>query len=84
MALAEGDEEQPWWENNTTLVSVILGLPVVGLISIGVLSLIGINTSAFPYMISAEFFVTDLFLKLLTLPVGIILIRAFMRRMSSE
>ena len=62
MALAEGDEEGPWWEDNTTLVSVIIGLPVVGLIIIGVLTLIGINTSDFPYMISADFFVTDLFL----------------------
>ena len=76
----EGDEEEPWWENNTTLVSVILGLPVLGLILIGVLSLIGINTSDFPYMINAEFFVTDLFLKLLTLPIVFIVIRALLRK----
>ena len=84
MALAEGDEEGPWWEDNTTLVSVIIGLPVVGLIIIGVLTLIGINTSDFPYMISADFFVTDLFLKLLTLPFGFIAIRAFLRSMGNE
>ena len=84
MALAEGDEDEPWWEDNTTLVSVIIGLPVVGLIIIGVLSLIGINTSDFPYMISADFFVTDLFLRLLTLPLGLIMIRAFLRRVGHD
>ena len=84
MALAEGDGRGPWWEDNTTLVSVIIGLPVVGLIIIGVLSLIGINTSDFPYMISADFFVADLFLRLLTLPIGFIVIRAFLRSMGNE
>lgn len=84
MALDEGDEEGPWWEDNTTLVSVIIGLPVVGLIIIGVLTLIGINTSDFPYMISADFFVADLFLRLLTLPIGFIAIRAFLRSMGNE
>ena len=84
MALAEGDGREPWWEDNTTLVSVIIGLPVVGLIIIGVLSLIGINTSDFPYMISADFFVTDLFLRLLTLPLGLIMIRAFLRRVGHD
>ena len=84
MALAEGDGGGPWWEDNTTLVFVIIGLPVVGLIIIGVLSLIGINTSDFPYMISADFFVTDLFLRLLTLPLGLIMIRAFLRRVGHD
>lgn len=84
MDLAEGDEEEPWWEDNTTLVSVIIGLPVVGLIIIGVLTLIGINTSDFPYMISADIFVADLFLRLLTLPIGFIVVRAFLRSMDNE
>ena len=84
MALDEGDEEGPWWEDNTTLVSVIIGLPVVGLIIMGVLTLIGINTSDSPYMISADFFVADLFLRLLTLPIGFIVIRAFLRSMGNE
>jgi|TARA_B110001452_G_scaffold68779_1_gene55408 hypothetical protein len=84
MDLAEGDEEGPWWEDNTTLVSVIIGLPVVGLIIIGVLTLIGINTSDFPYMISADIFVADLFLRLLTLPIGFIAIRTFLRSMDNE
>ena len=84
MALAEGDEEGSWWEDNTTLVSVIIGLPVVGLIIMGVLTLIGINTSDSPYMISADFFVADLFLRLLTLPIGFIVIRAFLRSMGNE
>ena len=84
MDLAEGDEEETWWEDNTTLVSVIIGLPVVGLIIIGVLNLIGINTSDFPYMISADIFVADLFLRLLTLPIGFIVIRAFLRSMNNE
>ena len=84
MALAEGDEEGAWWEDNTTLVSVIIGLPVVGVIIIGVLTLIGINTSDFPYMISADIFVADLFLRLLTLPIGFIAIRAFLRSMNNE
>ena len=84
MAQAEGDEEGPWWEENTTLVSVIIGLPVVGLIIIGLLTLIGINTSDFPYMISADIFVADLFLRLLTLPIGFIAIRAFLRSMNNE
>ena len=84
MALAEGDEAEPWWEDNTTLVSVIIGLPVVGLIIMGVLTLIGINTSDSPYMISADFFVADLFLRLLTLPIGFIVIRAFLRSMGNE
>jgi len=84
MDLAEGDEEGPWWEDNTTLVSVIIGLPVVGLIIIGLLTLIGINTSDFPYMISADIFVADLFLRLLTLPIGFIAIRTFLRSMDNE
>ena len=84
MALAEGDEEEPWWEDNTTLVSVIIGLPVFGLIIIGVLNLVGINTSDFHYMISADIFVADLFLRLLTLPIGFIAIRAFLRSMNNE
>jgi len=84
MALAEGDEEGPWYEDNTTLVSVIIGLPVVGLIIIGVLTLIGINTSDFPYMISADVFLADIFLRLLTLPIGFFVIRAFLRSMDNE
>ena len=84
MALDEDDEGRPWWEDNTTLVSVIIGLPVVGLIIMGVLTLIGINTSDSPYMISADFFVADLFLRLLTLPIGFIVIRAFLRSMGNE
>ena len=84
MALAEGDQDEPWWEDKTTLVSVIIGLPVVGLIIMGVLTLIGINTSDSPYMISADFFVADLFLRLLTLPIGFIVIRAFLRSMGNE
>ena len=79
MTQVEGDGKGPWWEDDGTLVFVILGLPVVGLTVIGVLSLSGINTSDFPQMISAEFFVTDLFVKLLTLPIGFIAIRAFLR-----
>ena len=84
MALAGGDGEGTWWEDNTTLVSVIIGLPVVGLIIIGVLTLIGINTSDFPYMIGADIFVADLFLRLLTLPIGFIAIRAFLRSIGNE
>ena len=84
MALSEDDEEKPWWEDNTTLVSVIIGLPVFGLIIIGVLTLIGINTSDFPYMISADTFVADFFLRLLTLPIGLIAIRAFLRSADKE
>lgn len=84
MALSEDDEEKPWWEDNTTLVSVIIGLPVFGLIIIGVLTLIGINTSDFPYMISADIFVADFFLRLLTLPIGLIAIRAFLRSADKE
>jgi len=56
MALSEGDGGRSWWEDNATLVSVMVGLPVFGLTIIGVLTLIGINTSDFPYMISADFF----------------------------
>ena len=82
--MTEGDKNQPWWENNLTVVSLILGLPIIGLISIGLLSLIGINTSEFPGMFSREFFMTDLFLKLLTLPIGVFIIRALMRRMDIE
>ena len=82
--MTEGDSRQPWWESNVIVVSVIIGLPVVGLISNGVLSLIGINTSEFPDMFSTEFFMTDLFLKLLTLPIGVVIIRTLMRRMNVE
>ena len=74
--------KQPWWENNVAIACLILGLPVIGLISIGVLSLIGINTSEFPDMFSEEFFITDLGLRLLTLPIGIFLVRGMMRRMN--
>ena len=84
MGLTESDEGEPWWEDNTKLVSVIIGLPVVGLIIIGSLTLIGINTSDFPYMISADIFVADLFLRLLTLPIGFIAIRAFLRSMDND
>ena len=82
--VTEEDKGQSWWENDQTVVSLILGLPIIGLISIGILSLIGINTSEFPLMFSREFFMTDLFLKLLTLPIGVILIRAMMRKMDIE
>lgn len=82
--MTEGDKNQPWWENNLTVVSLILGLPIIGLISIGLLSLIGINTSEFPGMFRPEFFMTDLFLKLLTLPIGVILVRTMMRRINLE
>ncbi len=82
--MTESDEGKSWWEDNTKLVSVIIGLPVVGLIIIGVLTQIGINTPDFPYMISADFFVADLFLRLLTLPIGFIAIRAFLRNMDNE
>ncbi len=82
--MTEGDKNQLWWENNLTVVSLILGLPIIGLISIGLLSLIGINTSEFPGMFSTEFFMTDLFLKLLTLPIGVILVRTMMRRINFE
>ena len=82
--MTESDEGKLWWEDNTKLVSVIIGLPVAGLIIIGVLTLIGINTPDFPYMISADFFVADLFLRLLTLPIGFIAIRAFLRNMDNE
>ena len=84
MALTESDEVRSWWEDNTKLVSVITGLPVVGLIIIGILTLIGINTLDFPYMISADFFMADLFLRLLTLPIGFIAIRALLRSMDNE
>ena len=84
MALVEGNEERPWYEDNTTLVSVIIGLPLVGLIIIGVLTLIGINTSNFPFIISADFFVADLFLRLLTLPIGFFVIRALLRNMDNR
>ena len=40
MALTESDEGEPWWEDNTKLISVMIGLPFVGLIIIGVLTLI--------------------------------------------
>ena len=82
--MTEGGNEIPWWENNSAVVFVIIGLPIVGLISNGVLSLIGFNTSEFPAMFSTDFFMTDLFIKLLTLPIGVFLLRALLRRMDIE
>ena len=82
--VTEGDKEKPWWENNVVLVFVIIGLPIVGLISNGVLSLIGFNTSELPTMFSTDFFMTDLFIKLLTLPLGVFLLRALLRRVHIE
>jgi len=82
--VTEGGEEKPWWENNVVLVFVIIGLPIVGLISNGVLSLIGFNTSEFPTMFSTDFFMTDLFIKFLTLPIGVFLLRALLRRVHIE
>ena len=82
--MTEGDKEIPWWENNVIVVSLILGLPIVGLFSNWVLSLIGFNTSEFPAMFSTEFFMTDLSLRLLTLPLGVFLLRALIRRMHIE
>ncbi|MBF92909.1 MAG: hypothetical protein CMB78_03960 [Euryarchaeota archaeon] len=84
MALVEDHQEDPWWESKTIVASLILGLPVVGLASLGALSLIGVDTSVFPAMFSVEFFVTDLSLRLLTLPIGVILIRAFIRSMTNN
>ena len=84
MHMVEGGKETPWWENNVVVVSVILGLPIIGLISNGVLSLIGFNTSEFPAMFNTEFFMTDLFLKLLTLPIGVFLLRTLLRRVHIE
>jgi len=82
--VTEGGKELPWWENNLVVVSLILGLPVVGLLSNAALSLLGFNTSEFPDMFSTELFMTDLFLRLLSLPIGVLLIRALMRRMDVE
>ena len=82
--VTEGGKEKPWWENNVVLVFVIIGLPIVGLISNGVLSLIGFNTSEFPTMFSTDFFMTDLFIKLLTLPIGVFLLRALLRGVHIE
>ena len=82
--MTEGGNEIPWWENNVAVVLVIIGLPIVGLISNGVLSLIGFNTSELPTMFSTDFFMTDLFIKLLTLPLGVFLLRALLRRMHIE
>ena len=82
--MTEGGKEKPWWENNVVLVFVIIGLPIVGLISNGVLSLIGFNTSELPTMFSTDFFMTDLFIKLLTLPLGVFLLRALLRRVHIE
>jgi hypothetical protein len=82
--VTEEDKEQPWWENNLIVVSLILGLPILGLISNGLLSVIGIDTSEFPDMFGTEFFMTDLALRLLTLPIGFVLIRALMRRMETR
>ena len=81
--MTEEDKEQPWWENNLIVVCLILGLPILGLISNGVLSVIGIDTSEFPDMFGTEFFMTDLALRLLSLPIGLVLIRALMRRMET-
>ena len=82
--MTEGGNEIPWWENNVVVIFVITGLPIVGLISNGVLSLIGFNTSELPTMFSTDFFMTDLFIKLLTLPLGVFLLRALLRRMHIE
>ena len=82
--VTEGGKEKPWWENNVVVIFVITGLPIVGLISNGVLSLIGFNTSELPTMFSTDFFMTDLFIKLLTLPLGVFLLRALLRRMHIE
>jgi len=82
--VTEGGNEIPWWENNVVVIFVIIGLPIVGLISNGVLSLIGFNTSELPTMFSTDFFMTDLFIKLLTLPLGVFLLRALLRRMHIE
>ena len=82
--MTEGGNEIPWWENNVVVIFVITGLPIVGLISNEVLSLIGFNTSEFPTMFSTDFFMTDLFIKLLTLPLGVFLLRALLRRMHIE
>ena len=82
--VTEGGNEMPWWENNVVVVFVIIGLPIVGLISNGVLSLIGFNTSELPTMFSTDFFMTDLFIKLLTLPLGVFLLRALLRRVHTD
>ncbi|MEC8171405.1 MAG: hypothetical protein VX057_03670 [Candidatus Thermoplasmatota archaeon] len=82
--MTEGGNEIPWWENNVVVIFVIIGLPIVGLISNGVLSLIGFNRSEFPTMFSTDFFMTDLFIKLLTLPIGVFLLRALLRRVHIE
>jgi len=82
--VTEEGQELPWWENNLVVVSLILGLPVVVLLSNGALSLLGFNTSEFPAMLSTELFMTDLFMRLLSLPIGVLLIRALMRRMDDE
>ena len=82
--MTEGGNEIPWWENNVVVIFVIIGLPIVGLISNGVLSLIGFNTSELPTMFSTDFFMTDLFIKLLTLPLGVFLLRALLRRVHIE
>ena len=84
MTQSGADEEKPWWENSFTLISVIVGLPIVGLASIGLLSLFGANTTDFPLMLNTDFFLADLGVRILTLPIGFFLFRALLRKVATK
>tara|TARA_B100000214_G_scaffold353590_1_gene309744 strand:+ start:482 stop:751 length:270 start_codon:yes stop_codon:yes gene_type:complete len=84
MTQSGANGEKPWWENSFTLISVIVGLPIVGLACIGLLSLFGANATEFPLMLNADFFLADLGVRILTLPIGFFLFRALLRKVATK
>tara|TARA_Y100000766_G_C18914646_1_gene610386 strand:- start:1177 stop:1497 length:321 start_codon:yes stop_codon:yes gene_type:complete len=84
MTRSRANGEHPWWENSFTLISVILGLPIVGLATIGLLSLLGANATEFPPMLNAEFFLADLGVRILTLPIGFFIFRALLKKVATK
>jgi hypothetical protein len=61
--------QTPWWEWSWgTLVLLIFGLPIIGLLCLGILTMLGFDVSNLPAFASYDFFIMDFSYKLISLP----------------
>jgi len=58
-----------WWDWSWgTLVLLIFGLPIIGLLCLGILTMLGFDVSKLPVFASYDFFIMDFSYKLISLP----------------
>ena len=61
--------QTPWYEWSWgTLVLLIFGLPIIGLLCLGILTMLGFDASKLPAFASYDFFIMDFSYKLISLP----------------